>query len=146
MKRGKNATSIRPGKGPRGRPARPPRTGGDGPTGDVPRQPLHPQAVRQARRGRASDHRLSHLADTFQMLANPTRLRIVEALTRRDLCVWDLALLAGTSQSAASHHLRQLRQMRIVRYRREGRLAVYSLDDEHIAELFRIGCEHVAER
>ena len=85
------------------------------------------------------------LADTFQVLANPTRLRIVEALTCRELCVWDLAVVAGTSHSAVSHHLRQLRQMKIVRYRKEGRMALYRLDDEHIAEIFRMGREHVQE-
>jgi DNA-binding transcriptional ArsR family regulator len=85
------------------------------------------------------------LADTFQVLANPTRLRIVEALARRELCVGDLAVVAGTSHSAVSHHLRQLRQMKIVRYRKEGRMAFYHLDDDHIAQIFRMGREHVEE-
>jgi ArsR family transcriptional regulator len=111
-----------------------------------PNEPLHPEAVRQARRGRASDVSLSYLADTFKVLANPTRLRIVEALADRELCVWDLAVIADTSQSAVSHHLRQLRQMKIVRFRKEGRLAFYRLDDEHITQIFRMGREHVDER
>jgi ArsR family transcriptional regulator len=85
------------------------------------------------------------LAETFQVLANPTRLRIVEALARRELCVWDLAVVAGTSHSAVSHHLRQLRQMKIVRYRKEGRMAFYRLDDAHIAQIFQMGREHVEE-
>jgi DNA-binding transcriptional ArsR family regulator len=86
------------------------------------------------------------LADTFQVLANPTRLRIVEALARRELCVWDLAVVAGTSHSAVSHHLRQLRQMKIVHYRKEGRMAFYRLDDDHIAQIFGMGRAHVEER
>lgn len=105
-----------------------------------------PEAVRQVQRGRASDESLMFLADTFQVLANPTRLRIVEALARCELCVGDLALVAGSSHSAVSHHLRQLRQMKIVRYRKDGRMAFYRLDDDHIAEIFRMGREHVEER
>jgi ArsR family transcriptional regulator len=112
----------------------------------TPSEPLHPETVRQAKRGRASDVSLTYLADTFKVLANPTRLRIVEALADREMCVWDLAIIAGTSQSAVSHHLRQLRQMKIVRYRKDGRLAFYRLDDEHITQIFRMGREHVDER
>jgi ArsR family transcriptional regulator len=106
---------------------------------------VHEDAVREAREGRADPDDLAHLADTFQILASPTRLRIVDALARRELCVCDLAAVVGASPSAVSHHLRQLRQMKIVRYRREGRMAYYRLDDEHIASLFGIGMEHVRE-
>ena len=107
---------------------------------------VHPEAVRKARHDTSSQETLTYLADTFQMLANPTRLQIVEALSRRELCVWDLAAVVESSQSAVSHHLRQLRQMKIVRYRKEGRLAYYRLDDEHIEAIFKLGLEHVLER
>lgn len=106
---------------------------------------VHPDEVEAALRNRSSPESLVHLADTFQILANPTRLRIVEALSRRELCVCDLAAVVESSQSSVSHHLRQLRQMRIVRYRKEGRMAYYRLDDDHIAELFRTGLDHVRE-
>lgn len=102
-------------------------------------------AVQEALRDRADEDDLTYLADTFQILANPTRLRIVDALARRELCVCDLAAVVGASPSAVSHHLRQLRQMKVVRYRKEGRMAYYRLDDEHIASLFGIGMEHVRE-
>lgn len=108
-------------------------------------QVVHEEAVHAALRSRSDAETLIHLADTFQILASATRLQIVEALAARELCVCDLAAVVGASQSAVSHHLRQLRQMRIVRYRRDGRMAYYRLDDEHIAELFRIGLEHVRE-
>jgi len=108
-------------------------------------QVLHEAAVRAARRTRSDPEALMVLADTFQILASPTRLQIVEALAARELCVCDLAAVVGASQSAVSHHLRQLRQMKIVRYRRDGRMAYYRLDDEHIAQLFRIGLAHVRE-
>ena len=106
---------------------------------------VHEDAVEAALAHRADDDELAYLADTFQMLASPTRLRIVEALAERELCVCDLAAVVGASQSAVSHHLRQLRQMRIVRYRKDGRMAYYRLDDDHVATLFGTGLEHVRE-
>ncbi|MFQ5689106.1 MAG: ArsR/SmtB family transcription factor [Gemmatimonadota bacterium] len=108
-------------------------------------QIVHDEAVQAVLRDRVDPDVLTYLADTFQILANPTRLQIVEALAARELCVCDLAAVVGASQSAVSHHLRQLRQMRIVRYRREGRMAYYRLDDEHIGALLAIGLEHVRE-
>lgn len=108
-------------------------------------QVVHEDAVHAALRERSDPETLTFLADTFQILASPTRLQIVEALARRELCVCDLAAVVGASQSAVSHHLRQLRQMKIVRWRREGRMAYYRLDDDHIAEIFRIGLDHVRE-
>lgn len=106
---------------------------------------IHPGAVREAAAERAGEEDMAYLADTFQILANETRLRIVEALAARELCVRDLAAAVDSSPSAVSHHLRQLRQMRIVRYRKDGRMAYYRLDDEHVSHLFRLGLEHVRE-
>jgi ArsR family transcriptional regulator len=108
-------------------------------------QPIRPADVAAARRALCGEEELTLIADTFQILANPTRLQIVRALAQRELCVGDLALVVGASHSAVSHHLRQLRQMRLVRYRREGKLTFYSLDDAHVARLFDLGLEHVRE-
>lgn len=108
-------------------------------------QVVHEAAVHAALRERAAEDELAHLADIFQILASPTRLRIVEALARRELCVCDLSAIVGVSASAVSHHLRHLRQMRIVRFRKEGRMAYYRLDDDHVEALFRTGLEHVRE-
>lgn len=86
------------------------------------------------------------LAETFAALSDTTRLRIIEALAQEELCVCDLsAALGGLSQSAVSHHLRTLRNLRLVKHRRAGRLVYYSLDDEHICRLFDQGLEHVRE-
>lgn len=101
--------------------------------------------VAKVRSARARDEHIAHLADTFQLLASTTRLRIVEALARQEFCVCDLAALVEVSESAVSHHLRQMRELRIVRYRREGRMAYYRLDDGHVADLFRLGLDHVRE-
>ena len=107
---------------------------------------VHEDAVHAALHERAGEEEMVYLADTFQMLASPTRLRIVEALSTRELCVCDLAAVVGVTQSAVSHQLRQLRQLRIVRYRREGRMAYYRLDDRHVEALFRTGLDHVREQ
>lgn len=106
---------------------------------------VHEDAVHEALRDQPDFESLTYLSDTFQVLANPTRLQIVRALAGRELCVCDLAAVVDSSQSAVSHHLRQLRQMRIVRYRKQGRMAYYRLDDEHITALVQIGLEHVGE-
>lgn len=85
------------------------------------------------------------LADTFKLLGDPTRVRIAFALSKEELCVCDIANLLGVSQSAVSHSLRTLRQMKLVRFRREGKIAYYTLDDEHIANLLNEGFRHVDE-
>jgi DNA-binding transcriptional ArsR family regulator len=77
------------------------------------------------------------VVETFQALADPTRARILYALTRRSVCVRDLAILLGISESAVSHQLRLLRDRRLVKSRREGKVIYYTLDDHHVAALFR---------
>lgn len=85
------------------------------------------------------------LADTFKVLGDPTRVRILDALSRTELCVGDLASQLGVTESAVSHQLRLLRNTRIVRSRREGRMIFYALDDKHVLALFRQGLRHVQE-
>lgn len=84
-------------------------------------------------------------ADAFKVLGDPTRLRIVHALSRDELCVCDIANLLEQSQSTVSHSLRALRQLRLVRCRKVGKIAYYSVDDEHIARLVAVAFEHVEE-
>jgi ArsR family transcriptional regulator len=85
------------------------------------------------------------LAETFKLLGDATRVRILDALSRSELCVCDIARLLGLSQSAVSHQLRLLRGVRVVRPRRDGRMIFYTLDDQHIVRLFAQGLEHVEE-
>jgi ArsR family transcriptional regulator len=85
------------------------------------------------------------VAETFRILGNPTRVRILDALGSGELCVNDLASRIGLSESAVSHQLRLLRTLRLVRVRREGRLAFYAVDDQHILELFAQARTHVQE-
>lgn len=86
------------------------------------------------------------LAETFDALGDPTRVRIIYALLKAELCVCDLSALLGMSQSAISHQLRVLRNLRLVKYRKDGKIVFYSLDDDHIQRLVSDGLAHVEEK
>jgi DNA-binding transcriptional ArsR family regulator len=90
-----------------------------------------------------SPETMNNLAEIFAALSDPSRLRIIAALTGGELNVSAIAEQVGLSESATSHHLRSLRQMRIVRARKEGRQVFYALIDEHVQQLYQIGLEHV---
>ena len=92
-----------------------------------------------------SSQHVRSVADTFRILGDPTRVRILDALGSGELCVSDLAARIALSESAVSHQLRLLRTMRLVRVRREGRLAFYAVDDHHILELLTQARTHVQE-
>jgi DNA-binding transcriptional ArsR family regulator len=85
------------------------------------------------------------IAEVFKLLGDPTRVRLVDALTHGERCVCDLAKLVGLSESAVSHQLRLLRAAHLVRVRRAGRLAFYSLDDHHVVGLVHDTRKHVEE-
>jgi ArsR family transcriptional regulator len=87
----------------------------------------------------------ARVAELFSALGDPSRIRIIAALVEGPCHVGRLAALVGVSESAVSHHLRHLRQMRLVSAHKEGRQVTYSLDDAHVADLFRCGLEHVLE-
>ena len=88
---------------------------------------------------------MQQLAETFKVLGDPTRTKIIFALSQEELCVCDIANLLGATQSAVSHQSRILRNMRLVKYRKEGKMVFYSLDDEHIKNLFSECLRHVEE-
>ncbi len=90
-----------------------------------------------------SDAVANRLAELFRALGDPARVRIIAALTEGEANVNRLAEVAGISESSASHHLRGLRLMRLVRARKNGRQVYYSLDDDHIANLFRGSLDHI---
>jgi ArsR family transcriptional regulator len=101
--------------------------------------------VRKLRSEMVAPDAVQGLADTFSALGDPTRVRILDALSHGELCVCDLAGVLGVSQSAVSHQLRLLRGLRLVRPRREGRIVFYSLDDQHIISIFKQTLQHVQE-
>lgn len=93
-----------------------------------------------------ADESAAALADTFKVLGDATRVRILDALSRAEVPVCDLAQLLGLSQSAVSHQLRLLRNARLVKSRRDGQHIYYTLDDQHVVRLFEQGLEHVEEQ
>ena len=93
-----------------------------------------------------ADQTAASLAETFKVLGDVTRVRILDAVSGTERCVCDIASSIGLSESAVSHQLRLLRGMRLVRARRSGRQVFYTLDDQHIVQLFAQGLEHVQER
>jgi len=103
------------------------------------------EAVDRARRALASDQRVDRTTAIFSALADPTRFRILDALSYGELCVCDLAELAGISQSGVSHQLRLLRDRGLVTSRRDGQRAVYRLADDHVSTLIASGLEHADE-
>lgn len=86
----------------------------------------------------------SHLADLFSALSDPTRLRIISVLLDSEMNVGEIAAQLRMTESAVSHQLRGLRQMRLVRGRKNGRQVYYALDDDHVAKLYGLGLDHVA--
>ena len=106
---------------------------------------LHPARVAELRAALIGEDDVTDLAETFRALGDPTRVRMLDALSHGELCVCDLAALVRMSESAVSHQLRLLRNLRLVRPRRDGRMVFYALDDRHIITLFRQGLRHVQE-
>ncbi len=88
-------------------------------------------------------HTAAQVAELFSALSDTSRVRIISVLAEREMNVGELAEAVGLSESAVSHQLRGLRQMRLVRARKEGRFVFYALDDDHVADLFRRGLDHV---
>jgi len=112
-------------------------------TDQKPPTPIHPEAVAAARAAVLPDDHLSMIVEAFQTLSDLTRVRILFALTRGPLCVRDLALVVGVSESAVSHQLRVLRERHLVKSRRVGSIIYYTVDDPHVAMLFREADYHI---
>ncbi len=106
---------------------------------------INERKVASVRKAMKPDNTLFKLAAVFKVLGDPTRTKIISALLQEELCVCDLTALVGTSQSAISHQLRVLRNMNLVKYRKDGRVAYYSLDDDHISSILMAGLKHVEE-
>jgi DNA-binding transcriptional ArsR family regulator len=105
----------------------------------------HQNAIRSAKKALAGEATIENLAETFKILGDQTRLKIALALSKQELCVLDIAAVLGITESAISHQLRLLKTLRIVGQRKEGKMAFYSLDDEHIEDLIRVAARHSVE-
>jgi len=104
---------------------------------------IDPDLVRHAQARLLDAQAAGRLAELFRALADPTRVRIVSALGASELCVCDIAATLDMSQSAISHQLRLLRQLHLVKRRKQGQMVYYALDDEHVSALFGQGLDHV---
>jgi len=106
---------------------------------------LHPMTVRKVSRQMPPEDALTGLAEFFKLFSDKTRVGILWALSQAEMCVCDLSMLLKMKQPAISQHLKNLRQMRIVRTRREGKVIYYALDDEHIRTVLDFGLQHIKE-
>lgn len=106
---------------------------------------VHEDIVLKVKQNQPVEETLYNLADFFKVFADSTRIRILYALMEGELCVSDMCSILNMNQSAISHQLRILKDAKLVRYRREGKIIVYSLDDDHIRTLLSVGMSHIEE-
>ena len=106
---------------------------------------IHDEIVEKVQKRLPDEELLLDLAELFKVFGDSTRVRIISALLHSEMCVCDIAALLAMSKSAISHQLRVLRQSRLVKYRRDGKVVYYSLDDKHIGVIFKQGLVHVSE-
>lgn len=106
---------------------------------------VHEDVVKRVQEKQPDDEYLYELADLFKVFGDTTRIKILYALFESELCVGDIAQVLGMSQSAVSHQLRVLKDSKLIKFRREGKVIFYSLDDDHVRTIMSMGMEHVEE-
>ncbi|HEX3029762.1 MAG TPA: metalloregulator ArsR/SmtB family transcription factor [Clostridia bacterium] len=107
---------------------------------------IHKDVVEAAKSKMPEEERLYDLAELFRIFGDTTRIKILYALFVSDMCVCDIAALLSMNQSAISHQLRILKQARLVKSKRDGKVVYYSLDDEHVKQIFDQGLIHLTEK
>ena len=103
------------------------------------------ELVNLVRNNMLQDEEIFDLAEFFKVFGDSTRIKILNSLMQRELCVCDIAEITNSTSSAISHQLRVLKQAKLVKYRKDGKSVIYSLDDNHIREIFEKGREHIEE-
>ena len=106
---------------------------------------IHTEVVESVRAMMPKKELLDALSEMFKVFGDPTRIKILWALSEHDMCVCDIAFLLRMTQSAISHQLRMLKQVNLVRSRKDGKIVYYSLDDEHVRKIFASGITHINE-
>ena len=106
---------------------------------------IHQQVVKSVQKRMPDPVALYELADLFKLFGDSTRVSILWALSESEMCVCDICALLQMKQPAVSHQLRNLKQSRIVKSRREGKIVYYSLDDDHIRKLLNLAMDHLVE-
>ncbi len=107
---------------------------------------IHEEVVNDVRQHMPDDDILIDLADVFKVFSDSTRVKILSALFRAEMCVCDISVLLGMTKSSISHQLRILKQSKLVKSRKDGRIVYYSLDDDHVKSIFDQGLSHVCEK
>ena len=106
---------------------------------------IHDEIVRAVKKKVPPMEEYVSMANLFKMFGDPSRMRLLHALSMHEMCVCDLAVLLGVTKSAVSHQLKSLRLLNLVKYRKEGQVAFYSLADDHVEAIIKIGFEHIRE-
>lgn len=106
---------------------------------------IHEDVVNSVREDMLDEDTLQDVADLLKVFGDSTRIKIIYALFKSEMCVCDIAALLEMNQSAISHQLRVLKQARLVKYRKEGKVVYYSLNDEHIKGIFDMALSHISE-
>ncbi|MDR1614135.1 MAG: metalloregulator ArsR/SmtB family transcription factor [Campylobacteraceae bacterium] len=107
---------------------------------------IHEEVVNRVKDGMPNDETLFDLAELFKVFGDSTRVKILYALFQSQMCVCDIAVLLGMTKSSISHQLRVLKQAKLVKYKKDGKIVFYSLDDEHIKNIFDQAFSHVREK
>lgn len=103
---------------------------------------IHKDCVLCVKESMLKDETFTNLAELFKVFGDYTRIKIIYALIKKELCVCDIAEVLGMSQSSISHQLRVLKTARLVKFRKEGKVVYYSLDDDHVGSIFSAGLSH----
>ena len=107
---------------------------------------LHEETVQNVKKQMLDEDILFDVSDFFKILWDSTRAKIMWALDKHEMCVCDLAALLGMTKSAISHQLKTLREANLVKFKKEGKNVIYTLDDDHVKDIFEKALEHVLER
>ncbi len=107
---------------------------------------VHQDVVNQVTQQLPDEELVKDIAEFFKILGDPTRIRIINILFIKEMCVCDISEIMGMNQSAISHQLKTLKQANLVKYRKEGKSVYYSLSDEHVIQIFDQGMIHIKER
>jgi ArsR family transcriptional regulator, lead/cadmium/zinc/bismuth-responsive transcriptional repressor len=106
---------------------------------------VHEDIIEKVQKTMLEEETIHNLSEFFKVFGDVTRLKILKALMESEMCVCDLTTLLGMNQSAVSHQLKLLRQTKLVKFRRMGKIVYYSLDDQHIKKIFDLGVTHINE-
>lgn len=106
----------------------------------------HPDIIEKVKKTMPKEEKLFDIAELFKVFGDSTRMKIIYCLFKSEMCVCDIAELVNSTQSAVSHQLRVLKQSKLVKYRKEGKVVYYSLSDKHVEMIFNMALEHIEEK